>query len=80
MPEIKLKPCPFCGSNDIRLSIKRSRYPYWYTAMYCYSCNCYGARTRITIEKDGYISKNEIEKSANTRQKATKAWNRRIEK
>lgn len=47
--------------------------------MYCYSCNCYGARTRITIEKDGFISKDEIEKSANAKQEAAIAWNRRSE-
>lgn len=79
MPEIKLKPCPFCGSTDIRLSIKRAKYPYWYSAMYCNSCHCYGARTRFVIEKEGYISEREIKASTNAESMAVDAWNRRYQ-
>ena len=34
----KLKPCPFCGSNNVKINI-----PYFADALYlvqCYSCNC----------------------------------------
>lgn len=79
MTDNELKPCPFCGGTDIRLSIKRTEYPYWYSALYCRSCNCYGARTRVTVLKKGWISRVEIERSADVRHKAIEAWNRRVE-
>ncbi len=72
-----LKPCPFCGSNDIGLSVKRSRYPFWYTAMYCKKCNCYGARTKVTAEGIEWIAREDIADSKTTEQIAVDAWNER---
>ena len=73
----ELLPCPFCGSNDIELSIKRTKYPFWYTSMYCKKCNCYGARTKVTVESTGWVSRDDIVNSENTKQIAIKAWNTR---
>lgn len=73
----ELKPCPFCGGKDIELSIKKTRYPFWYTSMLCTKCNCYGARTRVTVEGTGWISRDDIVNSENTRRIAIEAWNRR---
>ena len=76
----ELKPCPFCGGTNIEVSIKRTRYPFWYTSMYCKNCNCYGARTKVTVEGTGWVSRDDIVNSKNTREIATEAWNRRTQK
>lgn len=76
----ELLPCPFCGSTDIELSIKRTTYPFWYTSMYCKKCNCYGARTKVTVEGTGWVSRDDIVNSENTKQIAIKAWNTRTPK
>ena len=56
--KLHIKPCPFCGSTDIRFSAKTcstKRYEYKYhVAMYCNKCNCYGARDIINISKDDF--------------------------
>lgn len=75
----ELKPCPFCGGDKIDLSIKTADYPYWYVSMYCKSCNCYGARTRVTVPTDKWVNRNMIEKSTKTKEVAIEAWNRRAD-
>lgn len=72
-----LKPCPFCGGTNIELSIKRTKYPFWYTAMYCANCNCYGARTKVTVSGKEYVTRDDIVNSENTKQIAISTWNRR---
>lgn len=75
-----LKPCPFCGSNDIRFSAKTSttyRSRTYRFAMYCYDCNCYGAR--VLWNHDGKTPRYEIDKTPEFRQWAENAWNRRAE-
>ncbi len=75
----ELKPCPFCGENKIDLSIKAAKdFPFWYVAMYCQKCHCYGARTRVTVQGDGWIGRRDIEKSTEAREIAIEAWNRRV--
>lgn len=43
----KIKPCPFCGSDDIKYSNKHAGYYKYHVAMFCNSCHCYGARQKI---------------------------------
>jgi Lar family restriction alleviation protein len=74
---IELLPCPFCGSADIELSIKKTRYPFWYAAMYCTNCNCYGARTKVTVQGLEYVTRNDVAYSKDTERIAIEAWNTR---
>lgn len=71
----KLKPCPFCGSENIDISdktttigIKRKRH----VACYCKDCHCYGPR--LICKEDGLYSNRSVDGS---KEKAIKAWNKR---
>lgn len=70
----ELKPCPFCGSSDIRYSEKTATIN-WQTryrlAFYCNKCHCYGPRF-TTPEKDSYREITQEE-----REQAKKLWNGR---
>ena len=76
MSEIKLKNCPFCGSNNIDYSIKTcgSYRGQYHIAMYCKECNCYGKRTLI---KPTETSRCDIEKNNEYKELAIQAWNTR---
>ena len=79
MKEAELKPCPFCGSTDIRYSIKiamhRGNKRMHRVAMFCWDCNCYGARTLIdTSGRKLY----HVEKDTRFEEIAIEAWNRRV--
>lgn len=77
----KLKPCPFCGSNDIRFSAKTStsnRNRIYHFAMYCRDCNCYGSR--VLWSHDGKTNRYDFDKHLEFRQWAENAWNRRAMK
>ena len=76
----ELLPCPFCGGTDIELSIKKTKYPFWYTSMYCTKCNCYGARTKVTVQGLGYVTRDDIAHSKETERIAIEAWNTRTPK
>ena len=76
----ELKPCPFCGSTDIRYSLKiTGRFDVRYHAsMYCNKCHCYGARTLTeSVSHNDYKGRSSIERDETIRQKAVEAWNRR---
>lgn len=79
MKENELKPCPFCGSEDIRYSIKiamnRGNKQRHRVAMFCWNCNCYGART--LIDTSG-INRYAVEGDKRFEDVAIKAWNRRV--
>ena len=72
----ELKPCPFCGSNNIDYSIKTcgSYRKQYHIAMYCKECNCYGKRTLI---KPIETARWEIEKNESYKELAIAAWNTR---
>ena len=72
----ELKPCPFCGSNNIDYSIKTcgSYRGQYYIAMYCKECNCYGKRTLI---KPMETTRLEIEKNESYKELAIAEWNTR---
>ena len=75
----ELKPCPFCGSTDIRYSIKialhRRNKQQHRISMYCWKCNCYGART--VIDTSGR-NRHEVEHDTNLERIAAETWNRRV--
>ena len=62
---IKLKPCPFCGSEDVEngthqdLNFWEEGMPPVYSAINCNNCNCKGPK-------------------GNSRRTAVEAWNRRV--
>ena len=71
----EIKPCPFCGGTDIRFSARTTTINYkraYHFAMYCNSCNCYGAR--VLWKHDG----KNIDRSEEFMQRAAEAWNRRV--
>lgn len=74
-----LKPCPFCGANDIRYSVKTATSNFeriYHVAMYCYKCNCYGARVLIhPTERTRW----DVQHNNQYRELAETAWNKRYE-
>ena len=80
MPE--LKPCPFCGGEDIRCSFKVSgRFIKQYrVAMFCNDCHTYGPRVlTIKTDPDDYRGRCLITKDEKYEAAATEAWNRRAD-
>jgi hypothetical protein len=80
VPELELKPCPFCGGNDIRFSIKTTIIYYeraYHFTMYCWDCNCYGPRVLHKCGRHIY-NRSELEKSIDFYTQAAEAWNRRV--
>ena len=78
----KLKPCPFCGSTDIRYSLKITGHfeVRYHASMYCNKCHCYGARTLTTVVKNNdYKGRTTIENDETVKQKAIDAWNTRTD-
>ena len=68
----ELKPCPFCGSTDIRYSLKITGHfdVRYHASMYCNKCHCYGARTLTTVVKnDDYKGRTTIENDETVKQK-----------
>lgn len=78
MNEIKLKNCPFCGSNKIGYSIKTcgSYRGQYHVAMYCKDCNCYGKRTLIKLTEEEY-RRYDVENNKEYKELAIQAWNTR---
>lgn len=78
--DIKLKPCPFCGGNDVRFSVKTTTINYrraYHIVMYCAKCHCYGARS--LVYHDGHTPRVELGKNEEWRRIAIDAWNRRAD-
>lgn len=74
MPEIKLKPCPFCGSSRLKLVKRNISYKEKKAYVASIRCNCCNARggtvLNLTIP---YAVKEDVENEAIQR------WNRRVE-
>lgn len=84
-------PCPFCGSTDIKYSVKKApdrvdmdvstgklvvtHFIRFYIAMYCDNCHCYGRR--ILIDSDNKIKRMNLSNDPKYREFAEKAWNER---
>ena len=78
----KLKPCPFCGSTDIKYSLKITGHfdVRYHASMYCNKCHCYGARTLTkSIRHNDYKGRHQIEADESIRKQAEEAWNRRAD-
>ena len=76
----ELKPCPFCGSTDIRYSLKITGHfdVRYHASMYCNKCHCYGARTLTEkVNHNDYKGRTQIEKDETIKQKAIDLWNTR---
>ena len=56
MPEIKLKPCPFCGSDDIDYGVRRGTMR-GFDYVQCENC-C--AEINAVHKKDGTVSAEEL--------------------
>ena len=48
--------------------------------MYCTKCNCYGARTKVTVQGLGYVTRDDIAHSKETERIAIESWNTRTPK
>ena len=70
MPE-KLKPCPFCGSENVTLAYNSSRYKRYY---YYVSCMICGARTRGEGIYADHVSEEWDNQAA---MKSVSCWNQR---
>ena len=78
----ELKPCPFCGGNNIGYSIKTTTIQFkraYHFSMYCKDCNCYGARTLWKCDTNS-INRVALERNEDFKQNAIKAWNTRTPK
>lgn len=69
----EIKPCPFCGSENIDYSIKTTNGGY-HMSMYCKECHCYGARVLIKHFENGRFL---IERNETYKELAIKEWNTR---
>ena len=79
---LELKPCPFCGGEDIRysLKVKGHRPTQYHAVMYCNSCHCYGKRTRTDkVRHDDYKGRREIQDDEDYKATAIAAWNTRAD-
>ena len=75
-----LKPCPFCGSCDIKYSLKITGHfdIKYHACMYCNKCHCYGARTLTKgIKREDYKSRIEIKNNGEIYNSAIELWNKR---
>lgn len=74
MPEIKLKLCPFCGSDRLKLVKKKINYKCKKAYVASIRCNCCNARGGTIINLTiPYAVKEDVE------QEAIDRWNRRTE-
>ena len=74
--EIKVKACPFCGSDDIELSTKHVGYYKYHIAMYCKKCHCYGPRDLVKCNQ--YSGpRDDMYKDSDILKIAIRNWNRR---
>lgn len=87
MEENALKPCPFCGSNKLKIETKSGRIHYyekngmksWQNVVFsvrCNSCHARGGTTSTDLPREGYYSDLE-NKRKNATNKAIEKWNSR---
>ncbi len=70
-----VKPCPYCGRSNIKLSDKTAANgKKRHIAMYCNNCHCYGPRS-IVKAPDSYLL--ESERSVLYIDGAIENWNKR---
>lgn len=73
-----IKPCPFCGGNDIKFSFKvasRKRTSATYHAcMYCNDCKASSSRVLVHVATENFKL---VENEDDFKEQATKLWNMR---
>ena len=74
-----MKPCPFCGSTKLDLSIK-TKGDYYHCVVYCKSCRAYGPRVHLKLDCNeslyGYPNFNEKTLSNHSvRERTAEIWN-----
>ena len=89
MSEIKLKPCPFCGSEKLKIDMKSKAKRYYgsgmlynYTAtVRCNVCHARGCTESGFVRPRKYVAENDWLKDEisidELKQRAIKAWNTR---
>jgi hypothetical protein len=80
VPEIPLAPCPFCGNEDIRYSIKTTTISFeraYHFSMYCFHCNTYGPRVLHKFGRE-YVNRVDLERKPEYYKEAAAAWNMRV--
>ena len=73
---MEIKPCPFCGSNNIEESIKisgRFENVNYHIQMYCKKCHTY--RPRVLYKVGKWVPRNKIDEEA--KKLAIEKWNER---
>lgn len=78
--QFPLEPCPFCESEKIKYSLKKTgRFELHYHAcMYCADCHTYGPRVlSASFRHDDYIARRDVENDAELLARAGQAWNKR---
>ena len=76
--DIKLKPCPFCGSTSLKLESKHNG-THYYTGTHsatvrCNKCHARGGTASVKVE---VVKRGRIDEE--TKRKAIDAWNRRAD-
>jgi len=69
-----LKPCPFCGSSDVGVSVEDEYYSLW--SVDCNRCEASGPGFSADQDEEGSYTKEQI---ASLKEKAINAWNARSE-
>lgn len=72
-----LKPCPFCGSYNLDLSLrvfsKQRLKSSFHACIHCIDCNCYGRRLIVHSNNRNLTD----EEKENALEKASELWNER---
>ena len=89
MSEVKLKPCPFCGSDKLKIDKKSTLVGYngiderverWTFSVRCNSCHARGGAVGGKVIPFKYIDtvRKDITTKEDLQNKCVEAWNRRV--
>lgn len=77
-----IKPCPYCGSKDIRYSVaiaNNKQVPRYHAQCYCNNCKANGPRVIFTpdLKDEKGFSRSLAEKDSYAKAEAIKMWDNR---